>query len=185
MSFNFKVFQKELAQQKVYDTWQFVNSLQETLAFMDISGTLVEKVYTQRCVKLMAKEQEIMNDAIDAGKRTVNESDLHCTDLDIAGLKINDSLFLKKTIIEFFHYARMSVDILFQIINAAILGDSSFDMDDKYLISKVNGELGQNPNLATLKAILDNNKTNSDIFEYIHRDISNAEISNPTFIEQR
>lgn len=57
MSLDLKTFQKELAQQKVYDTWQYVNSLQEMLTYMKMSSELIEKVYAQRIDKLKEKER--------------------------------------------------------------------------------------------------------------------------------
>lgn len=166
MGFDLKKFQKELAQQKVYDTWQYVNSLREMLTYMNLSCELLDKVYTQRAVKLKEKEQEIIRKAVETGKASVYESDLHCTDLEIAGLTIDDSLFLQKTTMEFFHYARMSSDILFQIINAALLGDNSFQVDDRGIIKKVNDAIDGNPNFSILKSLLDANK-NDDTFKYI------------------
>ena len=166
MGFDFKKFQKDLAQQKVYDTWQYVNSLREMLTYMDMSCELLDKVYVQRAIKLKEKEQEIMQKAVETGKASVYESDLHCTDLEIAGLIIDDSLFLQKTTMEFFHYARMSSDILFQIINAALLGDSSFEVDDRRMIKKVNDAIDGNPNFVVLKSLLDANEED-DTFKYI------------------
>lgn len=166
MSFDVKKFQKELAQQKVYDTWQYVNSLREMLTYMNMSCELLDKVYAQRAVKLKEKEQEIMRKAVETGKASVYESDLHCTDLEIAGLTIDDGLFLQKTTMEFFHYARMCSDILFQIINAALLGDSSFQVDDRGIIKNVNDAIDGNPNFSTLKSLLNANK-NDDTFKYI------------------
>ena len=58
MGFDFKKFQKDLAQQKVYDTWQYVNSLREMLIYMNMSCELLDKVYAQRAIKLKEKEQE-------------------------------------------------------------------------------------------------------------------------------
>ena len=166
MAFDLKKFQKELAQQKVYDTWQYVNSLREMLTYMNMSCELLDKVYAQRGIKLKEKEQEILRKAVETGKASVYESDLHCTDLDIAGLTIDDGLFLQKTTMEFFHYARMCSDILFQIINAALLGDSSFAVDDRGMIGKVNTAIENNSNFATLKSLLDSNKKD-DTFKYI------------------
>lgn len=166
MGFDLNNFQKELAQQKVYDTWQYVNSLREMLTYMNMSCELLDKVYAKRGIKLKEKEQELLRKAVDTGKVSVYESDLHCTDLDIAGLIIDDSLFLQKTTMEFFHYARMCSDILFQIINAALLGDSSFAVDDKGMIGKVNSAIDNNSNFATLKSLLDSNK-NDATYKYI------------------
>ena len=59
---------------------------------------------------------------------------------------------------EFFHYARTSIDILFQIINAALLGDQSLEVDDKYLLKKANDTLEKNDNFKPLKSLLDANK---------------------------
>lgn len=42
---DFSSFQKTLAQNKVYDAWQYVQSLNETLAYMNMSAELLEKVY--------------------------------------------------------------------------------------------------------------------------------------------
>lgn len=44
MIINLKDFEKLLAQQKVYDAWQYVQSLAETLTYMMISCELLEKV---------------------------------------------------------------------------------------------------------------------------------------------
>lgn len=60
----------------------------------------------------------------------------------------------------------MCSDILFQIINAALLGDSSFAVDDRGMIGKVNTAIENNSNFATLKSLLDANK-NDDTFKYI------------------
>ena len=60
MAFDLKRFQKELAQQKVYDTWQYVNSLREMLTYMNMSCELLDKEYTLRGIKLKDKAQEIL-----------------------------------------------------------------------------------------------------------------------------
>ena len=158
MEFEWKQFQKELAEQKVYDAWQYVNSLQEMLTYMDMSCVLVEKVYARRKEQLHSKEQEIFCEAAKNGSAEITEDALHCTDLNIAGITIDDRLFLQKTTMEFFHYARTSIDILFQIINAALLGDQSLEVDDKYLLKKANDTLEKNDNFKHLKSLLDANK---------------------------
>lgn len=160
MSLNIKEFQKELAHQKVYDTWQYVDSLREMLSYMDLSYQLLVNVHKNRVDSLKAQQVKILQQAFQTGSASVEESDLHCTDLKIAGLDIDDSIFLRKTIVEFFHYARMSMDILFQIINAALFGDESFEVMDRQLIKKVNRKLGAISAFAKLKTLLDANKFN-------------------------
>ena len=44
---NFVSLQKALAQNKVYDAWQYVQSLAETLGYMNMSAELLERVYAQ------------------------------------------------------------------------------------------------------------------------------------------
>ncbi len=48
---------------------------------------------------------------------------------------------------EFFHYGRVSMDVLFQLINAALLGDEAFDVEDKGLLGKLLKKLNQKPSL--------------------------------------
>ncbi len=160
MSLDIKEFQKELAHQKVYDTWQYVDSLKEMLTYMDLSYQLLVNVHKNRVDSLKAQQSKILQEAVETGSASVKESDLHCTDLKIAGFDIDDSIFLRKTIVEFFHYARMSFDILFQIINAALFGDESFNIMDRQLIKKVNRKLDTVTAFLKLKALLDANKVN-------------------------
>lgn len=160
MNFDIKEFQKELAHQKVYDTWQYVDSLREMLTYMELSYQLLVNVHKNRVDSLKAQQSKILQEAVETGSASLKESDLHCTDLKIAGLDIDDSIFLRKTIVEFFHYARMSVDIMFQIINAALFGDESFEVMDRQLIRKVNSKLDAISSFANLKTLLDANKVN-------------------------
>lgn len=160
MSLDIKEFQKELAHQKVYDTWQYVDSLREMLTYMDLSYKLLVNVHKNRVDSLKAQQSKILQEAVETGSASLKESDLHCTDLKIAGLDIDDSIFLRKTIVEFFHYARMSVDIMFQIINAALFGDESFEVMDRKLIRKINSKLDAISSFANLKTLLDANKVN-------------------------
>ena len=47
------------------------------------------------------------------------------------------------------------MDVLFQIINASLLGDSAIAVDDKGIISKLLTAVGREPNFAALKTMLD------------------------------
>lgn len=166
MTFDLKSFQKKLAQQKVYDTWQYVSSLQERLLYMDFSYELINSVYENRLQAIETKEQEKFKEVIANGKTSISEKDLQCSDINIAGLTVNDGIILRKTIIEFFHYARISVDILFQIINAALFGDKAYDITDNKLLNKVIAELKNVPDFTTLYQMLDDNKE-SEVFKYL------------------
>jgi len=158
MNIDLKTFQKSLAQHKVYDAWQYIESLRETLTYMNISCELLEKVYAHRLKALSALEQKTMETAVKTGKSSIREEDLHCTNLDIAGLIIDDSIFLPKNTIEFFHYARISMDVLFQIINAALFGDQSIKVTDKKLILNVLNKLRETPAFTDLNTLLNNKK---------------------------
>lgn len=166
MAINLKNFQKALAKYKVYDAWQYVESLNEMLTYMKASFNLLEKVHKHRVVSLKAQEQIILGEAVRTGSASIGCEDLRCTNLTIAGLEIDDALYLKKTTIEFFHYARISIDILFQIINAALLGDKGLDDIDRGLIRNTNRVLENNPVFADLKKKLDDNKGN-DTYKYL------------------
>lgn len=152
---DFSRFQKTLAQNKVYDAWQYVQSLNETLDYMSMSEELLEKVYAHRMAVLESSALGILRTTVETGKASVTEETLKATHLDIAGFELNDELFLKKTSLEFFHYARLSMDVLFQIINASLLGDSAIAGDDKSIASKLLKAVGREPYFAALKAMLD------------------------------
>lgn len=158
--------QTELAKFKVYNAWQYVNSLREHLSYMQVSKQLIEKVYGERKNQLMLKEQELFEKVKDVGSVKITQSDLQCINIKIASLNIDDGMFLKKTMAEFFHYARISFDILFQIINAALLGDEATSADHKKLISYVNQKLKVTPNFKKLFKLLEANRKD-EIFQYL------------------
>lgn len=93
MILDIKQYQKELAHQKVYDAWQYVESLIEMLTYMDLSYQLLVNVHKNRVDSLKAQQSRILQAAVETGSSSVKESDLHCTDLKIAGLNIDDSIF--------------------------------------------------------------------------------------------
>lgn len=163
---NFISLQKTLAQNKVYDAWQYVQSLAETLSYMDMSAELLEKVYAHRLAVLEETAQGLLQTAVETGKASITEQTLKETHLDIAGVKLDDSIVLKKISLEFFHYARLSMDILFQIINASLLGDSAIDVEDKGIVRKLLTAIGREPNFSTLKTMLDSVKTANE-FSYL------------------
>ena len=88
------------------------------------------------------------------------------TDLNIGGYELDDCVFLRKAAMEFFHYGRMSMDVLFQIVNAALLGDDELEVEDKGLLGKLLRKLNSKPEFATLLQLMDNNK-NDDRFQYL------------------
>lgn len=131
MRFDYKLLEKKLAEYKVYDAWQYVQSLQETINYMSISYELLVKVYDHRKRVISETGTTLLKTAMEKGSASIGEDELSRTNLDIAGYIIDDSIFLRKTTLEFFHYARISMDILFQIVNAALLGDKSYPVTDR------------------------------------------------------
>lgn len=156
-----KQLEIELAKNKVYDAWQYIESLQETLSYMCISYDLLEETYNHRRSALNTMTHDILKDAIETGKGTLTTEKLNCTDLDIAGYKINDILFMRKNVIEFFHYGRISMDVLFQIINAALLADEAYSIEDKGLLNKVIAKLKTKTEFEDLINLLETNKNDS------------------------
>lgn len=166
MSVDIKVLERVLAENKVYDAWQYVQSLYETLGYMNVSFEMLSKVYDHRISVLSEIEQEIIKQARDFGKADLKQSELSRTNLSIGGYEIDDSVFLRKTAMEFFHYGRISMDVLFQIVNAALLGDDSFLVEDKGLLRKILDRLATKPEFATLLQLLDANK-NDTRYQYL------------------
>ena len=166
MNVDINKLEKIIAENKVYNAWQYVQSLIETLRYMSASYEMLTKVYEHRVNTLKQVEQEIFSEAFVKGSSTVSVSDLEKTNLNIGGYNIDDVMFLKKTSMEFFHYGRVSMDVLFQITNAALLGDNAIEVEDKGLLSKLLRELGNKTEFANLLTIMTNNKNNPN-FEYL------------------
>ncbi len=156
-----KKLEKALAEHKVYDAWQYVKSLQETLNYMSASYDMLVKVYEHRINTLEEVAQGIIQQAQQTGEGKCTVNDLNRTNLNIGGYEIDDVFFLRKTAIEFFHYGRVSMDVLFQIVNAALLGDEAFCVEDRRLLQKLLNKLSTKPEFATLLQLMDTNKDDS------------------------
>lgn len=166
MNIDTKKLEKVLAENKVYDAWQYVQSLMETLDYMSVSYEMLAKVYEHRVNTLNKVQQDIFAEALEAGSSRVTVSDLEKTNLNVGGYELDDVVFLRKTAMEFFHYGRVSMDVLFQITNAALLGDDAIDIEDKRLLAKLLKKLGNTADFSNLLTLMTNNKNNSD-FEYM------------------
>lgn len=116
MSFSFKQLEIDLAKYKVYDALPYVNSLQEILEYKTISYELANYVYNHRLTALKEKEQEYIKALNEFKKLTVDTSIYTCTNFNITNLQVDDILFLKKTTFEFFHYARICIDFLYESV---------------------------------------------------------------------
>ena len=131
MEINYKDLEKALAQNKVYNAWQYVQSLNETLMYMNVSYEMLKKVHEHRISVLQQVQNEKFEELKNAGNASYKVSDIQRTNLNVGGYELDDIVFLRKTAMEFFHYGRVSMDVLFQLINAALLGDEAFDVEDK------------------------------------------------------
>ena len=166
MNIDIKKLEKTIAENKVYDAWQYVQSLFETLSYMSVSYEMLIKVHEHRVNTLKQVQQEILTDAFEKGGSKVTVSDLEKTNLNVGGYEIDDIVFLRKTAMEFFHYGRVSMDVLFQITNAALRGDNAIEVEDKGLLGKLLRKLGNKPEFSNLLTLMTNNKNNQN-FEYL------------------
>ncbi|WP_312060005.1 hypothetical protein [Anaerotignum sp.] len=155
MDIDLKELQHKFAENKVYDAWQYVQSLMETLTFMNASYDLLEKVYEHRKAVLNEAAQEIFNDVLEHKGEPVHVTGNHLarTQLNIAGLEIDDTIYLRKTSLEFFHYARLSVDVLSQIINAALFGEDALPINKANLPKEVSKKLKSEKSFKNLRRI--------------------------------
>lgn len=141
-------------------------SLKEILEYMSVSYDMLVKVHEHRVNTLKAIEQDLLQEACSTGKASCKISDLEKTNLNIGGYILDDTMFLRKTSMEFFHYGRISMDVLFQIVNAALLGDETIAVEDKGLLKKLLSKLESKPEFATLLQLMDNNK-NEPKYQYL------------------
>lgn len=158
--------ERTLAEHKVYDAWQYVKSLQETLGYMSVSYNMLLKVHDHRVTTLATVGQNIIRQAHETGEGRCTANDLSRTNLVIGGYEIDDVVFMRKTAMEFFHYGRISMDVLFQIVNAGLLGDEAYSVEDKGLLRKLLAKLTTKPEFATLLQLMDTNK-NDPRYQYL------------------
>lgn len=159
MAIDIGSLKKALAEHKVYDAWQYVESLQETLGYMSVSYNMLIKVHDHRVSTLAATKQDIIQQVHKMGQGRCTLNDLNRTNLIIGGYEIDDVVFMRKTALEFFHYGRISMEVLFQIVNAALLGDEAYPVDDRCLLPKLINKLKTKPEFATLLKQLKTNKS--------------------------
>lgn len=158
--------QKELSSSKVYDECPYVESLKEYISYMYITYELINKTYQNRLQNLRSKSQRIIREAFNKGKSEITEEDLNCTNALVVGIGLDDTLFIRKSTLEFFHYARVSIDIVFQIINSALFGNESVDINDRNLIREVSNRLAKEKCFSPLHELLEDNKKNPT-FKYV------------------
>jgi hypothetical protein len=165
MSITLLDLKRTLAKNKVYDAWQYVCSLSETFNYMNISYDLLDKVYTHRKNTLDATAQEVFSQAVENKGIPIHVTQKHLdrTHLFIANYELDDSLFLRKTSIEFFHYARLSIELLMQVTNIALFGDDAFDITERNLPTKVTQKLAKSSDFANLKNIIDTHLSDPNI----------------------
>lgn len=165
MAVDYKDLQKRLAENKVYDALQYVNSLFETLSFMNVSFELLQKVYEHRKSVLTQTQNELFQQGISNPGTPVGITVAHLerTNLTIADYEVNDTLFLRKTALEFFHYARLSIEILSQIVNAALFADDGFPVEQLNLPSKVTNKLSSHATFNNLHLLLKRGIANAEI----------------------
>ena len=124
------------------------------------------KVHDHRVTTLATVGQDIIRQAHETGKGRCTTDDLDRTNLVIGGYEIDDVVFMRKTAMEFFHYGRISMDVLFQIVNAGLLGDEAYSVEDKGLLRKLLTKLATKPEFATLLQLMDTNK-NDPRYQYL------------------
>ena len=143
MVIDYNKFELLLAHNKVYDAWPFVMSLRQNRNYMDYSCSILQTVYKHRVDKIKEIEQEIHDTAFQNKRQRIPFTVGHTkeTYINVFGDEISYCFFLRKTVYEFFHYARISIDLLAQITNAALFGDEKVSSDEKNLIGELTKKL--------------------------------------------
>ena len=113
--------------------------------YMNVSYEMLKKVHEHRISVLQQVQNEKFVELRNSGEASYKVSDMQRTNLNVSGYRIRRYYILEKTAMEFFHYGRVSMDVLFQLINAALLGDEAFDVEDKGLLGKLLKKLNQKP----------------------------------------
>ena len=164
MNIDFKLLQTKLAENKVYDAWQFVEGLVETLRYMNLSKELACKTFDHRKQTLEERQNERFNAAItNPGTRVPITLEALNPTQSLSGIEIGDTVIMQKSVLEFFHYARLSVEVVTQILNAALFGDDSVSISDRYFPSKVSKKIAGVQQFVNISTIISNTLNNPEI----------------------
>lgn len=182
-------FRQTLAENKVYDAWTYVESLREVLSYMEVTYQIIVNVRENTQKKIEEVNTQKYDDLKTNKKAFLTVEDMKKTDLNIYGLEISDSLYLRKNIIEFFHYARISVDRIFLVINSALLGETSIKPHSKEFLHQVTKSLKEKEEFKQICKELERNKQNK-VYKYLrefdnytkHMDNILVTINNPFFL---
>ena len=180
MSVDLKLLQQKLAEYKVYDAWQYVEGLIESIRYAHLSKQLAEKLFEHRRDTI----QEVTKQVVPGTNGGVTlytpiGSNPYQT---IVGVDIDDALLMSKSVLDFFHYARMSVEIVAQILNAALFGDEAVSSRDKGIIKKVVDKIGEEPSFTTISTIISRVTTDHEIKYLMAFDNYAKHVKNPSFL---
>lgn len=169
MSVDFKLLQKKLAENKVYDAWQYVEGLIETLNYMNLSKELACKTHDHNRQTLEDRQKNRLETAINnPGMHiAVTMKDLNPTQ-SISGIEVGDTVIMRKSVLEFFHYARLSVEVVTQVLNAALFGDDAISMNERNFPSKVSDKIARVQQFASISSAITNALSNPEI-QYLMR----------------
>lgn len=165
---NLKQFRCVLAENKVYDAWSYVESLSEILSYMEVTYQGICKV-RENTLSQIEKVNMKKHEDLENGKTVyLTSEDFRKTDIDICGLELSEAIYLRKSIIEFFHYARIGMDRLFLVINSSLLGESAIQPYKKGFIKKMLSKLDQKDEFKEISKEL-GAINDHDVYTYLRR----------------
>ena len=170
MSINLNNFREALLANKSPEAVRYLESLWDVYtAYMPISYALAEK----SAEKILQGEKEFidnMNDVMD--RQFANGSSMACYTPAISdfqknictfeGVEMPTEIMLKKSIYEFIHWASICFDLITQLINAALLGRDSIDIESLQIIPKVTQKIQRKCGCCGLFAIMESIRYNQE-----------------------
>ena len=163
--FDYNNLKRKMVEQKVFDSWKYVESIREYLQYTEVSYSLLEIIYEHRNNTIHKTHTDMFEKAIRNPGHPVPlmVEDLNRTNLEIAGYEFSDVLLMKKTTLEFFHYSRVCTELVFQLLNAALLGDDAFNRTDSRLKSQVMDKLKDYSVFSNLLCVINSFETDDNI----------------------
>lgn len=182
MSIDLKNLQRTLADNKVYDAWPYVLGLIDAMRHMHLSYDLAKAVYNHRKGEIERFNQSMLQEAASAPgtKVQVTWQGVKPPYQDIAGIEVDDTILMEKSVVEFFHYARVSIDIVYQIVNAALYGDEAIEEED-VKVKKLCRKLANDAHFGTILNIMNNASTANELIYMREFDNYTKHISKITF----
>jgi len=151
-----------LAQNSVFDSFQFIESMYYFLELASFSKKIIEDLSKYILDKKDEEEKKVYDNL---QKHKSAEISAYDTNVLLINNKIDSYFLIEKNMIDFFQYLRSAYEAVYQFINSSLFSDDAFNVGDVSYHS-IKSKIKNFPIFNSLELLL-NNITSDSIYQYI------------------